>query len=301
MRKTFLLLLFLGGQLFLLQAQSRYFNLNVDNDLFFVTDYYYSSGIFLQYGHENKPIEEDTSGLRAFRLWELGQEIYTPSNRFSEDVREYDYPYGGWTYLKYSRQKEISTTRQYELGLQVGVTGDWSIARWMQNTYHTNVLNLPEVAWVDQVPEAFHLNVFGQYFSQKSLGKYLYLMQQLYTRLGTQLVDFGGRFGLNIGSGNYFGLGANTLYNQSQGDAFFIGINTRYVAHDYMLSGSIFDNSAPFTAQNIPFRYEVELGFALQKERWKFHFMYKNRSRDNSLQPQKGHHLMNITLSRFFD
>ena len=96
-------------------------------------------------------------------------------------------------------------------------------------------------------------------------------------------------------------MGANTLYNQSQEDAFYIGINTRYVAHDYMLTGSLFHDQAPFTVENIPFRYEVEVGFALQKEHWKFLFMYKNRSRDNILQPKESHHLMNITLSRFFD
>ena len=300
MRRFLFFSVVLFGQLFSLHAQSRYFNLNVDNDLFFVTDYYYSSGIFLQYGRELKT-EDEEDAQRQFRLWELGQEIYTPSNRFATDVRLYDYPYGGWTYLKHSRQKEISTKKQYELGLQLGVTGDWSIARWMQNTYHTTVLNLPENAWVDQMPEAVHFNLFGQYFAQRSLGKYLYFMQQWYSTLGTQRMDVGGRFGLNIGSGHYFGLGANTLYNQSQGDAFYVGVNTRYVAHDYMLTGSLFNDKASFTAENVPFRYEVEVGFALQKERWKFFFMYKNRSRDNGLQPEEGHHLMNITLSRFFD
>jgi hypothetical protein len=73
-----------------LLAQSRYFNLNVDNDLFFITDYFYSSGIFLQYGKEILTEEKDS--LRKFRLFELGQEIYTPSDRYSIDPQEYDYP-----------------------------------------------------------------------------------------------------------------------------------------------------------------------------------------------------------------
>lgn len=298
MKKFLLLAVFLWGTTPLF-AQSRYFNLNVDNDLFFVTDYFYSSGIFLQYGKEI--FTEENDSLRKFRLFELGQEIYTPSDRYSIDPQEYDYPYGGWTYLKISQQKEITTNKQFEVGLQLGVTGDWSLARWMQNTYHTNVLGLQENAWVDQVPEAIHLNIFGQYFYQKQVGKYLRYISQSYGSLGTQRTHLGSRMGLNIGNGNVFGLGANTLYNQRDGDAMYIGLNSSYVFHDYMIEGSLWNDNAPFIADNIPFRFEIEVGFALQTNRWKFLFLYKNRSRDNTLQPKESHHLMNITLSRFFD
>jgi len=299
LKRLLLLVVFLYGSTSLL-AQSKYFNLNVDNDLFFVTDYFYSSGIFLQYGKEIFS-ETTNDSLRKFKLFELGQEIYTPSNRFSTDPQEYDYPYGGWTYLKFSQQKELSANKQYEVGLQVGVTGDWSIARWMQNTYHTNVLGLPENAWVNQVPEAVHINVFAQYFYQKKWGEYLQYVSQSYSSLGTQRIHLGHRIGLNIGDRNVFGLGANTLYNKGNGDAFYIGLNSSYVFHDYMLSGSLFHDKALFIADNVPFRYEVEVGFALQNNRWKFLFLYKNRSRDNALQSKTSHHLMNITLSRFFD
>lgn len=298
MKKFLLLVVFLWGITPLL-AQSRYFNLNVDNDLFFVTDYFYSSGIFLQYGKEI--LTEENDSLRKFRLFEFGQEIYTPSDRYTIDPQEYDYPYGGWTYLKISQQKEITKNKQFEVGLQFGVTGDWSLARWMQNTYHTNVLGLPENAWVDQVPAAIHFNIFGQYFYQKQVGKYLRYISQCYGSLGTQRTNLGSRMGLNIGNGNVFGLGANTLYNQRGGDALYIGLNSSYVFHDYMIEGSLLNENAPFTADNIPFRYEIEVGFALQSNRWKFLFLYKNRSRDNILQPKESHHLMNITLSRFFD
>ena len=298
MKNLLLLVVFLWGTTPLL-AQSRYFNLNVDNDLFFVTDYFYSSGIFLQYGKEI--LTEENDSLRKFRLFELGQEIYTPSDRYSIDPQEYDYPYGGWTYLKISQQKEITTNKQFEAGLQLGVTGDWSLARWMQNTYHTNVLGLQENAWVDQVPAAIHFNIFGQYFYQKQVLKYLRYISQSYGSLGTQRTHLGSRMGLNIGNGNVFGLGANTLYNQRDGDAMYIGLNSSYVFHDYMIEGSLWNDNAPFIADNIPFRFEIEVGFALQSNRWKFLFLYKNRSRDNTLQPKESHHLMNITLSRFFD
>ena len=219
-----------------LLAQSRYFNLNVDNDLFFITDYFYSSGIFLQYGKEILTEEKDS--LRKFRLFELGQEIYTPSDRYSIDPQEYDYPYGGWTYITYASQKELSATRQLEYGLQLGITGDISLARWMQNTYHTTVLGLPENAWVDQVPNSVHLNIYGVYYNQYPLGDYFSLTTQFAGKLGTQRIDLSSRLGLNIGGKNLLGLGTNPLYKAKTGDGFYLGLRTGYVFHDYTLSGS---------------------------------------------------------------
>ena len=75
-------------------GQEGYFNLSIDNDFFFVNDIYYTSGIFLQYGREVKKTSSDS--LRHYDLWELGQEIYTPSDRYSGNTADYDYPYGGW-------------------------------------------------------------------------------------------------------------------------------------------------------------------------------------------------------------
>ena len=73
-------------------AQSSYLNLDVENDLYFLTDEYYSSGIFIEVG---KVVEKDS--IKKFKIWELGQEIYTPSETDSKDFQNYDYPFGGWT------------------------------------------------------------------------------------------------------------------------------------------------------------------------------------------------------------
>mgnify|MGYP001362015961 FL=1 len=80
-------------------AQSSYLNLDVENDLYFLTDEYYSSGIFIEVG---KVVEKDS--IKKFKIWELGQEIYTPSETDSKDFQNYDYPFGGWTFLKYILQ-----------------------------------------------------------------------------------------------------------------------------------------------------------------------------------------------------
>jgi len=60
----------------------EYFSLNIDNDLYFKLDRYYSSGIFLQYGKQLQPKEASSEiDTKKFLLWELGQELYTPIDR----------------------------------------------------------------------------------------------------------------------------------------------------------------------------------------------------------------------------
>ena len=82
-------------------AQSNYLNLDVENDLYFLTDQYYSSGIFIE---TSKLFENDS--IKKIKTLELGQEIYTPSDTDSKDFQNYDYPFGGWTFLKYILQIE---------------------------------------------------------------------------------------------------------------------------------------------------------------------------------------------------
>ena len=69
-------------------AQTSYLNLDVENDLYFLTDEYYSSGIFIEIG---KVVEKDS--IKKFKFWELGQEIYTPSDTDSKNFQDYDYPF----------------------------------------------------------------------------------------------------------------------------------------------------------------------------------------------------------------
>lgn len=298
MRAVFLFLLICMGNCVFAQEHTRYANFYLDNDFFFVTDYYYSSGIFFQYGKEHKQAQKDT--LKHYRLWELGQEMYTPSDRYSTDPTTYDYPYGGWSYIKYTRQRELSAGKQIEVGIQMGVTGDWSLARWMQNTYHRNILGLPDNAWVDQVTDAAHLNLFAGYFHRKQWSEYLQFRRHNYARIGTQRADIGIRTGINIGTTDVLGLGANSLYNHCPGDGVYLGVDAQYIFHDFMTSGSLFNNDSPFTTDVVPLRLTVELGFAFRGDDWKFLFQYKNRSPDNVLQSKTSHHLMNLTYSRFF-
>ena len=76
-------------------------NLDVDNDLYFDRDFYYSSGIFLTLMTPNA--KNDKISLNKLKI---GQLIYTPSMRYESDPNKYDYPYSGYLYLEYQKKKK---------------------------------------------------------------------------------------------------------------------------------------------------------------------------------------------------
>lgn len=275
----------------------RFFSFNIDNDLYFLSDYYYSSGIFFQWG---KKKETTKDSLSRYRLWELGQEMYTPSDRYSENTADYDYPYGGWSFVKYTQWREHTPNAQYLYGIQVGVTGDWSLARWMQNNYHKTVLGLPFNAWVDQQPEALHVNLLSAYFYQKPLSQFLTFESQFYSRLGTQRIDVGSRLGFNLGRTSVLNKGDNPYSGNTFGEGIYLGVNASYVAHDYMLSGSMFNDEAPFVVENNQQRLIIEAGFARRTPAWKLLMLFSSRSKDTPVQNKKNHLYLNFTISRLF-
>ena len=69
-----------------------YLNLGVDNDLYFGLDRYYSSGIFISIGELKPKAEQKEAYPKAYVLWTLGQEIFTPS--LIPLIQIIDYPYG---------------------------------------------------------------------------------------------------------------------------------------------------------------------------------------------------------------
>ena len=175
-------------------AQSSYLNLDVENDLYFLTDEYYSSGIFIERG---KVIEKDS--IKKFKIWELGQEIYTPSDTDSKDFQNYDYPFGGWTFLKYILQIEKKNNGFFEYGFQFGLTGEWSLADRVQNFYHKKIINADIPTWEAQIPKALHLNIFTSYYFQTEIIPKIFMYRKFKAILGTQRIAIETNFGLNYG------------------------------------------------------------------------------------------------------
>ena len=267
-------------------------NLDVDNDLYFDRDFYYSSGIFLTLMTPNA--KNDKSSLNKLKI---GQLIYTPSMRYESDPNKYDYPYSGYLYLEYQKQKKLTNYSSYSLGGQFGITGDASLARGMQNLYHDLVLNLPHLKWESQMPQELQLNFSASYFKGFNIKDNISITSELYSRLGTYQIMSGLEVGLFIGDLSWFRFHDNFIINGDSKFSFFIGTKQEYFLHDYKLEGSLFNDNAKLVMESINFRNIFLVGLKKNFKDLQILTSYNSMSKDTNNQRTKRHPFLKISLT----
>ena len=267
-------------------------NLDVDNDLYFDRDFYYSSGIFLTLMTPNA--KNDKSSLNKLKI---GQLIYTPSMRYESNPNKYDYPYSGYLYLEYQKQKKLTNYSSYSLGGQFGITGDASLARGMQNLYHDLVLNLPHLKWESQMPQELQLNFSASYFKGFNIKDNISITSELYSRLGTYQIMSGLEVGLFIGDLSWFRFHDNFIINGDSKFSFFIGTKQEYFLHDYKLEGSLFNDNAKLVMESINFRNIFLVGLKKNFRDLQILTSYNSMSKDTNNQRTKRHPFLKISLT----
>jgi len=267
-------------------------NLDVDNDLYFNRDFYYSSGIFLTLMTPNS--KNDKSSLNKLKI---GQLIYTPSMRYESDPNKYDYPYSGYLYLEYQKQKKLTNYSSYSLGGQIGITGDASLARGMQNLYHDLVLNLPHLKWESQMPQELQLNFSASYFKGFNIKDNISITSELYSILGTHKIMSGIELGLFIGDLSWFRFSDNFIINGDSKFSFFIGTKQEYFLHDYKLEGSLFNDNAKLVMESINFRNIFLVGLKKNFKDLQILTSYNSMSKDTNNQRTKRHPFLKISLT----
>ena len=267
-------------------------NLDVANDLYFDRDFYYSSGIFLSY--TSTKYKEVNSFIDNFKL---GQLIYTPSSRYETDPNKYDYPYSGYLFLEATRQLNISDYSSFTLGGNIGITGDASLAKGMQNLYHDMVLNLPHLEWKSQMPQELQINLVVKFFKGFNLQDNINFTTEFYSRLGTYKIMAGMNIVLLIGELQWFSL-SNNIINQSNNNlSFYVGTSQEYYLHDYKLEGSLFNENAELTMLSNKYRNTIEVGFQKRFNKLQVLTTFNSMSKDTDLQRTLRHPFLKISLS----
>ena len=286
------ILIFLSCLLPSESISQKQLNLDVDNDLYFDRDFYYSSGIFLTLMTPNA--KNDKSSLNKLKI---GQLIYTPSMRYESNPNKYDYPYSGYLYLEYQKQKKLSNFSSYSLGGQFGITGDASLAKGMQNLYHDLVLNLPHLKWESQMPQELQLNFSASYFKGFNIKDNISITSELYSRLGTYQIMSGLEVGLFIGDLSWFRFHDNFIINGDSKFSFFIGTKQEYFLHDYKLEGSLFNDNAKLVMESINFRNIFLVGLKKNFRDLQILTSYNSMSKDTNNQRTKRHPFLKISLT----
>ncbi|MBR98937.1 MAG: hypothetical protein CMC57_03095 [Flavobacteriaceae bacterium] len=280
----------------------KFIKLSVDNDLYFLTDRYYSSGIFISYGYQkNKQIDGIDSLDNSSNIhWHLGQEVYTPARLQTRDLSEIDYPFGGWLFIEREVHKYLNNNTAYAWGVQIGTTGEESLAPWMQNFYHINFLKLPRVTWESAIPQEIHLNLNINMKKRIMIEEKFYFLSDFFSTVGTQKTTIGAQFGFFMGETKRFSFTGNPL--ESKGDdglSFYIGSRQEYRFHDYMISGSLFNEKATFTLPSRKYRNSFEFGASFNTDEWEILALISNTSRDNEEQLFFRHTFLNISISKY--
>ena len=284
-----------------LNAQ-KYTGINVENDLYFGSDRYYSSGIFLEFGRLIKtPSDSILNFGYVSKHWVLGQEINTPALHYTENISKMDYPYNGWLFLGFKKEFFKNPNLGYGWGIQFGSTGaEASLAKVFQNTYHTYILNAKQLTWASSIPQAFHLNSDLSFFWGKSFNDKIKFTTRNKIQLGSFRTSINSRYGLQFGSLKGLPFFGNRLEILENGFSFFLGMELEYNFHDYSLSGSLFSQSSPFNLVAEKLRNKYQAGFIYFKIPWKAHFLLNNTSRYIKTQKYNRHPFLKIAITRIF-
>ena len=272
-------------------------NLDVDNDLYFDSrDMYYSSGIFVSFSSL-----KNTDDKIFFNHFKIGQLIYTPSSRYEINPNLYDYPYSGYLFLELSKQKQISENSSFTFGGNIGITGDASLAKGMQNLYHDLVLDLPHLAWNSQMPQEFQINLVANYFKGFKIEDNVNITTKLYSKIGTYQIMAGINFGLLIGDLSWTGFTENLINNSKNKLSLYLGTHQEYYFHDYKLEGSLFNENAPLTMASNKYRNILEVGLKKKFKNLQILTTFNSMSKDTEMQRTPRHPFLKISLTYQFD
>ena len=268
-------------------------NLDVDNDLYFDKDYYYSSGIFLTYSKFDKL----KNGKTQINHFTLGQKIYTPSKRYETEPRNYDYPYSGFLFFQYNNQRSLTNTSSLSLGGNLGITGSASLAKGMQNLYHRLILNLPDLSWNAQMPQEAQLNILINYFKGFHIENNANLETKLFSELGTYQIKTGIDIGIMIGSLDSFHFFDNIINIYENKLSFYLGTRQEYYFHDFNIEGSLFNDDAELVLESKKYRNSIQLGLLKRLNKLQILATYNSMSQDNYKQRFKRHPYLKISIT----
>ena len=170
MKQKILLLIVLGSSLLLsaqvqpCDAQNRgAFSFHLENDVFALTDRYYTHGLKLSWISPYKIASRSDPLSSSAISVSFGQNIYTPYDIEREDLLEDDRPYAGISYFTFAmHQKRDQTMDTFEFLL--GIVGPSSLAAKMQKFVHSLYRGTQPQGWHHQLKNEI---VFSMIFDKK--------------------------------------------------------------------------------------------------------------------------------------
>jgi len=281
-------------------AQNRgAFIFQLENDVFALTDRYYTHGVKLTWiSPDRMSGESDPLSHKAISL-SFGQNIYTPYEIEREDLIEDDRPYAGICYFTLALHRKMDQTMD-TFEFLLGIVGPSSLAEEMQRFVHSLYRGTQPKGWDHQLKDEI---VFDMIFDRKwrifrsredkkfgydlighvggSLGNMMTAAATGWQfRFGSNLPRDFGTFLLRPGgeSGALFNEQANQRADAKQtgvhGYVYLVG---HAVYRNIFLDGNTFKDS--HSVDKFPFVGDIVLGFVINQKRFQFSYAYVYRTK----------------------
>lgn len=280
--------------LFQLNAQQQFkLSFTHDNDLYFLTDRYYSAGNNLSFTTYLSKKKQSQKRLLKFTI---GQNILTPAKKSIPDTTRFDRPFAGWLFVD-TELSMASSTDLFFMEISLGLTGPQSLADKTQRNYHRLIgEQLP--TWYLQIPNEFHANLNFKY--QKNLTN-KHLLTHSSVAFGTK--DIFIENGLEWFWGSHYNFFENAftgISNHLAKEWFLtIGAFYKYTFYNALIEGSLFNNKAPFTKEIENHVGLIRLRGFYKVNNKSLEMSYHFNSKENK--EASSHSFLSIKLSIYFE
>ncbi len=274
--------------------------LSSDNDAYFEPtnyDRYYTAGHNLSYVSK----EFDDSFIKYIALFSLlskqrvqafgisiGQEIYTPSAKFTLNPPLNDAPYGGYLYTNIMAQNRTSNFME-QISLNLGVVGEYAFAKEAQDMIHDLVHYYHLAGWHNQIKNEFIFNAYYNWIYKFGIiNNIIDLLPYASIALGNAHthLEVGMRLRIGYGLNGDFGIQkatTNHIGSTSINDSFRIyiigGISEKIVGRNIFLEGNTIGGYKSKLNLN-RFVYEAEIGAIIAWRGISLSYMYSYRQKE---------------------
>jgi hypothetical protein len=263
---------------------NREINFSYDNDVYFGTDQYYSSGATLHYSrlvdHANrlyhKLSKHNTDSSKLIIRYSYGHKIFTP-NKIKvapQEILKGDRPYAGWHFMGLSVDNFPSINSKNSYRLTLGMVGDKSGIGNFHEWWHDK-LNMPHpTGWDSEIQNELVLNLGYNRLQTLKIYKGMDLVTDSKLTLGNGSNQIGQAATVRWGKVNPIDnstfahsrlshtipqLGNPSLNEEEL--FIFYGWDANYVLSNIFIQGSIFNDRSPLTKDIEPFVFIRKYGF----------------------------------------
>lgn len=245
-------------------SRERYFQLQLDNDIFNYTDRYYTNGIHLRIISplmSQNPLAKLLvpywgEGINYYGL-SIAQDMYTPSTTKLGGILENDRPYAAYLYIGNCKTtNDLHHRIRLSSAIQVGIIGPASLGEFVQRTFHNAVpTNNEPLGWEYQIRNDLLLNYYVRIEKGIITIPGLDILLNGSGSIGTVFTNFSGGIYFRAGWFNpYF---SNLFFSKQSINKtrharnvqfyFFTEFSGKAVGYDATLHGGVFNHSSPYT------------------------------------------------------